>query len=63
MENAQNFVISGETGESKFKLIISVGSFFALPFMEIGIVTNLNPIRITRSKNSSLCTIKNIPSF
>ena len=32
-------------------------------YLEIGIVNNLNPIRITRSKNSSSCTIKNIPNF
>ena len=33
MKNAQNFLTSVETGESKFKLIISMGSSFALPIL------------------------------
>ena len=36
--------------------------FFDWKF-EIGIVNNLDPIRITRSKNSSSYTIKSIPKF
>ena len=33
MDDAQNFQISGETGESKFKFIISMCSAFALPIL------------------------------
>ena len=33
MDNDHNFLISGGTDESKFKLIISVGSSFALPVL------------------------------
>ena len=33
MDNAQNFLISGGTDDSKFKLIISMGSSFALPIL------------------------------
>ena len=33
MDDAQNFLISGGTGESKFKFIISMGSSFALPIL------------------------------
>ena len=32
-DNAQYFLISGGTGESKFKLIILMGSSFALPIL------------------------------
>ena len=41
---------------------LNSSQFFDWNF-EMGIENNLDPIRITRSKNSSSCTIKNIPNF
>ena len=65
-DNAQYFLISGGTGESKFKLIILMGSSFALPILVDSLKLQdmyRKQFEITHSKNTSSYTVKNIPDF